>query len=247
MRSRTSAVLALAYLLPVGVTAAATAQTDGPPTTAATQVSAKKTEAEAPANPVVVLETSMGTIRLELYPGKAPVTVENFLSYVREGFYDGLIFHRVIDNFMIQGGGFTPDLEKKPTKSAIANEAANGLKNERGTLAMARTSAIHSATSQFFINVKDNAFLDHRDKTPRGYGYCVFARVVEGMDVVDQIRQVKTTTQGMYKDVPETPVVIQRAYVVGEETPKSSPAEGKGTSAGASAREKRAEQVEPRE
>ena len=165
-------------------------------------------------HPIVLMKTSMGEIKLELYPQKAPKTVANFLSYVKDGFYDGTIFHRVIDNFMIQGGGFTPDMRQKETKPPIINEAGNGLKNLRGTIAMARTSEVNSATSQFFINVVDNPFLDHRDETPKGFGYAVFGKVVEGMDVVDRIKAVKTTTKGYYRNVPVEPVIIQSIKVV---------------------------------
>ena len=169
------------------------------------------------AGPQVRLETSLGPIVLELDAEKAPATVENFLTYVREGFYDGTIFHRVIDGFMIQGGGFTDDYERKPTRDPIRNEADNGLKNLRGTIAMARTGNPHSATSQFFINVADNGFLDHTAPDPRGWGYCVFGHVVEGMDVVDLIRAVPTGPGGPFpKDAPQDPVVIERAQVVGE-------------------------------
>jgi peptidyl-prolyl cis-trans isomerase B (cyclophilin B) len=161
------------------------------------------------ANPQVVMETSEGKITIELWKDKAPVTVENFLRYTDEDFYAGTIFHRVIDNFMIQGGGMTADMKQKTTHEPIKNEAAAALKNARGTIAMARTQVVDSATSQFFINVKDNDFLNHRDKTPRGFGYAVFGEVVEGMDVVDKIRKVKTTTAGPYRDVPEKPVVIK--------------------------------------
>lgn len=167
----------------------------------------------AVAGPRVNLETSLGTIVLELDEDKAPVTVANFLQYVRNGFYDGTIFHRVIDNFMIQGGGFTEDLRQKPTREPIANEAANGLKNVRGSIAMARTSAPHSASAQFFINVADNAFLNYPGQD--GWGYAVFGRVVEGMEVVDRIHQVPTGSSGPFpKDVPQTPVVIKKATVV---------------------------------
>jgi cyclophilin family peptidyl-prolyl cis-trans isomerase len=161
------------------------------------------------ANPIVVMETSMGTIKIELFEDKAPVTVKNFLSYVEDKHYDGLIFHRVIESFMIQGGGFEPGLKKeKKTKDPIKNESDNSLSNTRGTLAMARTSEPNSATSQFFINVKDNTFLDRamaRDKV----GYCVFGRVIEGMDVVDKIKAVKTTTKMGMDDVPENDVTIK--------------------------------------
>jgi peptidyl-prolyl cis-trans isomerase B (cyclophilin B) len=161
------------------------------------------------ANPRVVLETSEGKITVELWADKAPLTAKNFLRYVDEKFYDGTIFHRVIDNFMIQGGGMTGDMKPKSTHEPIKNEAAVDLKNDRGTIAMARTQIVDSATSQFFINVKDNDFLNHRDKTPRGFGYAVFGKVVAGMDVVDRIKKVKTTTAGPHRDVPATPVVIK--------------------------------------
>lgn len=166
--------------------------------------------------PVVQLETSMGNIKIALDPVKAPVSVQNFLAYVKEGHYDGLIFHRVIRDFMIQGGGFTKDMrEKRTTRPPISNEAGNGLKNERGTVAMARTQVVDSATAQFFINVVNNDFLDHVDKTPRGYGYAVFGKVIEGMDVVDKIRAVPTGRFSMFQDVPREPVTIVKATVVG--------------------------------
>ena len=164
--------------------------------------------------PQVRLTTNHGHITLELEPEKAPQTVENFLSYVREGFYDGTVFHRVISNFMIQGGGMSPDLKQKKTKEPIKNEADNGLKNERGTIAMARTQVVDSATSQFFINVQDNEFLNHRDKTPAGYGYAAFGRVIEGMDTVEAIRKVPTGNKGMHQDVPREPVLIEKAEIV---------------------------------
>jgi peptidyl-prolyl cis-trans isomerase A (cyclophilin A) len=159
--------------------------------------------------PMVVFETSLGDITIELDAEKAPVTVKNFLSYVDSGYYDGTIFHRVIPNFMVQGGGFTADMKQKQTQAPIQNEAKNGLKNVRGSLSMARTSDINSATSQFFINVNDNAFLDHGS---RDYGYAVFAKVVDGMDVVDKIVSVPTTSKGGHQDVPKEPVVINKAY-----------------------------------
>jgi cyclophilin family peptidyl-prolyl cis-trans isomerase len=165
--------------------------------------------AAADKKPVVVIKTSMGTIEAELWPGKAPKTAENFLGYVKKGFYDGLIFHRVIPRFMIQGGGFTPKMKKKDTGDPIKNEARADVPNERGTLAMARTPDPHSATAQFFINLVDNDFLNHKSKTPRGWGYCVFGKVVEGMDVVDKIAKVKTGRHGRFRDVPEEPVVIE--------------------------------------
>jgi len=160
-------------------------------------------------NPVVVMKTSQGTIKIELWEKKAPISVKNFLGYVDEKFYDGTIFHRVIPNFMIQGGGFTKDMKQKTTKAQIKNEAKADVKNERGTLAMARINVIDSATSQFFINVVDNDFLNHRDETARGFGYAVFGKVIEGMDIVDKIRNVKTTTKGPYSDVPAEPVLIE--------------------------------------
>jgi len=165
-------------------------------------------------NPVVRFETSMGVIKVELYPDKAPVTVKNFLTYVREGHYDGLVFHRVIRDFMVQGGGFTKEMKETGTKHPpIKNEADNGLKNDRGTVAMARTSVVDSATAQFFINTVNNDFLNHRAKTPQGYGYAVFGKVIEGMDVVDKIRAVPTGSSGMFQDVPKQPVVILKATV----------------------------------
>ena len=165
-------------------------------------------------NPLVRLETSLGEITLELYPDKAPATVANFLQYVREGFYDGTIFHRVINGFMIQGGGSDANLNQKPTRAPIQNEADNGLTNQPYTVAMARTSDPHSATSQFFINVADNKFLNHTAKTPQGWGYAVFGKVVQGREVVDQIKAVPTGNRDGYQNVPLTPVVIVKAMVV---------------------------------
>lgn len=156
----------------------------------------------------VVLKTSHGEVAIELFPDEAPVTVENFLGYVEQGFYDGTIFHRVIPGFMIQGGGFTAEMQQKVTGPPITNEAGNGLKNERGTLAMARTSDVHSATAQFFINLEDNAVLDHG---VRDFGYAVFGRVTDGMDVVDRIASVETGAKGPHRDVPAEPVVIESA------------------------------------
>jgi len=159
-------------------------------------------------NPVVVMKTSMGDIEIELYADKAPVTVKNFLGYVDRGFYNGTIFHRVINNFMIQGGGMLPGLMEKKTSAPIKNEADNGLSNLRGTIAMARTQDVNSATSQFFINVVDNRYLDFRNRTPQGYGYCVFGKVIKGMDVVDKIKTVPTGRRGYFDDVPVTDVLI---------------------------------------
>jgi len=164
--------------------------------------------------PRVALDTSKGRIVIELDAAHAPKTVDNFLSYVRAGHYDGTVFHRVIDGFMIQGGGFTPDMVQKPTRAPIANEADNGLKNKRGTVAMARTGDPNSATAQFFVNTVDNAFLDFRSKDPQGWGYAVFGKVVEGLDVVDAIVKVKTASKGPFQDVPAEPVVIRKAAVV---------------------------------
>jgi len=159
-------------------------------------------------NPVVVMKTSMGDIKIELYPDKSPATVKNFLQYVDEKHYDGTIFHRVIPTFMIQGGGMDADMREKPTHEPIKNEAGNGLANSRGTLAMARTSNPHSASAQFFINVKDNSFLD-KANAQDGWGYAVFGRVVDGMDVVDRIKQVATTSRGGHQNVPEQPVIVR--------------------------------------
>ncbi len=160
-------------------------------------------------NPMVVIETSMGNITVELYPDRAPKSVENFLSYVKDGFYEGTVFHRVIRGFMIQGGGLTADLARKPTRVPVENEASNGLKNQRGTVAMARTAEVNSATSQFFINTSNNGALDHKGMGANDYGYCVFGKVMEGMDVVDKIEKVETGTKSGYRDVPVEAVVIQ--------------------------------------
>jgi cyclophilin family peptidyl-prolyl cis-trans isomerase len=165
-------------------------------------------ETEQGKNPVVIMSTTMGDIRIELDAEKAPVTTKNFLDYVSEGFYDGLIFHRVIPGFMIQCGGFDPQMKQKGTKSPIKNEATNGLKNKVGSIAMARTNIVDSATAQFFINVKDNDFLNHASPSPDGFGYAVFAQVVEGMDVVRAIEKVKTGNRGLHQDVPVDAVVI---------------------------------------
>lgn len=161
----------------------------------------------------VTLQTSKGDIMLELDREKAPITVDNFVSYVRAGHYDGTIFHRVIDGFMIQGGGFDPGLRQKPTREPIRNEADNGLSNEAGTIAMARTMAPHSASAQFFINVKNNTFLDHTGATSQGWGYAVFGKVVEGMDVVNEIKKVRTGSRGGHDDVPVEDVTINKAFV----------------------------------
>ena len=163
---------------------------------------------------MVRLHTTLGIITLELDAGRAPATVNNFLSYVESDHYSNTIFHRVIDGFMIQGGGFEPGMKQKSTQPPIQNEAANGLKNERYTVAMARTAEPHSASSQFFINLNDNGFLDHTAPTPQGWGYCVFGRVAQGQEVVDSIRAVKTGKRGFHGDVPLQDVLIERAEVV---------------------------------
>jgi cyclophilin family peptidyl-prolyl cis-trans isomerase len=162
----------------------------------------------AVSNPQVVMETSKGEIVLELYPDKAPLTVKNFLDYIDAGFYSGTVFHRVIPGFMLQGGGFSRDMQKKSTLMPVKNEAFNGLKNDRGTIAMARTQDPHSASSQFFINTVDNAFLNYKSQTTAGWGYAVFGKVIKGMEVVDAISKVETGTKGRFRDVPKMPVEI---------------------------------------
>ena len=162
---------------------------------------------------MIVLTTNFGDITIELDFDKAPKTAANFLAYANEGFFDGTIFHRVISNFMIQGGGFTEDMQQKPTKAMVENEADNGLTNEDGTLAMARTNDPHSATAQFFINVKNNSFLNHQSKTAQGWGYCVFGKVTDGMDVVEKIKGVATGNKAGHQDVPVEPVIIEKATV----------------------------------
>ncbi len=163
---------------------------------------------------MVIIRTTFGEIKLELDAEKAPKTVANFLNYARDGFYDGTIFHRVIDNFMIQGGGFDAEMRQKPTERPIDNEADNGLKNNFGTIAMARTSDPHSATAQFFINVKDNDFLNHSGKNAQGWGYAVFGKVVEGTEVLNKIRTVPTASRKGHQDVPAEPVIIESVLVV---------------------------------
>lgn len=175
---------------------------------------AEAADEKAAKNPTVTIKTSMGDITAELFADKAPVSTKNFIEYAESGYYDGTVFHRVIPNFMIQGGGLDAELNPKPgLRGSIENEADNGLTNDRGTLAMARTSAPDSATSQFFINVKDNAFLNHKNKSPAGYGYAVFGKVTDGMDVVDRIKEVPTGNRGMHQDVPSDPVTIESVTV----------------------------------
>lgn len=166
---------------------------------------------------LVILHTNFGDIKLELNKEKAPITVENFVSYVKDGHYDGTVFHRVIDGFMVQGGGFDADMQQKSTKDPIKNEANNGLKNDVGTVAMARTQDPHSASAQFFINVKNNDFLNFSAETTQGWGYAVFGKVVDGMDVVEKIKTVKTGNKGFHQDVPLDPVIIETAELVSAE------------------------------
>lgn len=178
-----------------------------------TPASGQPAPTPAAGNPVAVISTTLGEITVELFKDKAPVSVENFLQYAREGFYSGTIFHRVVPGYVIQGGGFTAKMEEKPTRPPILNEATNGLSNARGTLAMARTRALRSATSQFFINLADNRKLDHSGYSPDDFGYAVFGRVIAGMEVVDRIAALKTQSLGPFDDVPAAPVVIQAVTV----------------------------------
>jgi cyclophilin family peptidyl-prolyl cis-trans isomerase len=185
-----------------------------PPAPSEEEPAARPAPSSTGTNPMVEMRTSLGTMKIELHPDKAPTTVENFLQYAREGFYDGTVFHRVISGFMIQGGGFTPDMSEKETRAPIENEASNGLKNVRGSLAMARTGDPHSASSQFFINTVDNPFLDFTAETVQGYGYAVFGQVVEGLETLDAIKKVSTASRGGYDDVPVDPVVIESVRVL---------------------------------
>ena len=206
--------LGLAMALAGGSAVSAQDGLEMPPVPGATDTTIAAAEAPAPEpeqakeTDMVIIKTTLGDIKVKLAADKAPLTVANFLAYVDDKHYDGTIFHRVIDGFMIQGGGFDANMRQKPTKAPIKNEAANGLQNKRGTLAMARTAIVDSATSQFFINVKDNGFLDFRAPNPQGFGYCVFGEVVEGLDVVDQIKGVRTTTKAGMSDVPLETVEI---------------------------------------
>lgn len=181
----------------------------------AAQEKAAESTQEKAGNPMVLMKTNMGSIKIELFEKEAPLTVKNFLNYVDKKFYEGTTFHRIVPGFVIQGGGFDKDMMKKATLEPIKNEATNGLKNLKGTLSMARTSDINSATSQFFVNLKDNAALDHTDVTSRGYGYAVFGKVVEGMEIVEKIAKAKTTIKAGMKDVPEKPIIIESVTRVG--------------------------------
>lgn len=165
---------------------------------------------------MITLHTNKGDITIQLFNDKAPETVNNFIKYCKDGFYDNTIFHRVIDNFMIQGGGFLSGMEQKSTRAPIKNEADNKLNNERGTIAMARTSDPHSATAQFFINVNDNDFLNFKSADVQGYGYCVFGKVINGMDIIDTIKSVKTTVKGMHSDVPVDDIIIDKVTVTND-------------------------------
>jgi len=209
IQSPTRRLLAATVLLAIaGAPLGAAAQAMGKPGPAGNTCTAKL-KGSAPMK--VKLTTSMGAVTVELNKEKAPVSTENFVKYVEAGHYNGTIFHRVIDGFMVQGGGFTKDMQQKPVQAPIKNEAANGLKNDMYTLAMARTGVRDSATAQFFINVKQNDFLNYRDESPQGWGYAVFGKVVEGQDVVDKIRKVATGSAGMHQNVPLEPVVIEKA------------------------------------
>lgn len=193
------------------------------PTDKPAEPSTKQPSKQSTAQPMVRLETSAGNMIIELNPSAAPKTVENFLSYVNEGFYSNTIFHRVIKGFMVQGGGFTGNMQQKPAKASVINEADNGLKNLKGTVAMARTNAPHSASSQFFINTVDNGFLDFKAKTGRGWGYCVFGKVVEGMDIVGAIEQKPTTVKNGFRDVPVTPIIIKKAVLINDTNTAATP------------------------
>lgn len=207
-----AAIICLAFAIP-----AATGQADPPAAPGRTRVQVPPLQAPAPApapgNPVVVVSTSMGEVTMELFKDRAPVSVQNFLQYAADGFYEGTIFHRVKPGYVVQGGGYTPEMVEKSTRPPILNEATNGLKNTRGSVAMARTRALRSATSQFYINLATNTALDHRGYSPEDFGYAVFGRVLSGMDVVDKIAATPTGSSGPHDDVPLTPVVIQKVTV----------------------------------
>ncbi|HBM16633.1 MAG TPA: peptidylprolyl isomerase [Lentisphaeria bacterium] len=204
----------LVFFLTIGFCGLFAAQSDSKLTTTNDKVNSMQTNdtSDKSPNPVVVIQTNLGDIEVELNQEKAPNTVKNFLQYVKSDFYSGTIFHRVIKNFMIQGGGFTKDMVQKKTNPPIAIESDNGLKNDKGTIAMARTSDPNSATSQFFINTKDNSFLNYTSPTAQGYGYAVFGKVIKGMDIVDKIEDSKTTSVGYMSDVPVNAIVIDKIY-----------------------------------
>jgi cyclophilin family peptidyl-prolyl cis-trans isomerase len=223
MKARTYIAIALALILALSATTFAqdTGKADADTKAAEVKADAEKTaiKEKKVTNPMVVLETNYGDMTLELLKKEAPISVENFLTYVRDGFYDETIFHRVVKGFVLQAGGMAEidgKIKQKQQRDAISNEATNGLSNKRGTLSMARTSAINSGTSHFFINLVDNTRLDHQGMAPAQYGYAVFGKVAEGMDVVDKIAQLAVTTKGQFQNVPVKPVMIQKAYVVGE-------------------------------
>ena len=212
MNPKRRLVAAATLLAIAGMPALSLAQSKAQPDAAKAQTCKANMKGSAPMK--VKLTTSMGAITIELNKEKAPISTENFVKYVESGHYNGTIFHRVIDGFMVQGGGFTKDMQQKATLAPIKNEASNGLKNEMYTLAMARTGVRDSATAQFFINVKANDFLNYRDETPQGWGYAVFGKVVEGMDIVDKIRKVPTGNSGMHQNVPLEPVTIDKAECI---------------------------------
>ena len=205
---------ALALMVTIGCGGGSPPPPAEEPAPAEEKPAAETAPAPTGTNPMVEMRTSLGTMKIELYPEKAPKTVENFVRYAGERFYDGTVFHRVISGFMIQGGGFTPDMLERETRAPIANEASNGLKNVRGSLAMARTGDPHSASSQFFINTVDNPFLDFTAETVQGWGYAVFGRVVEGLETLDAIKKVSTGSRDGYDDVPVDPVVIESVRIL---------------------------------
>lgn len=225
MKRLTKQIITIFFLLSLGLAGCADTNTSAKSTAGTTikvadtqnstqSSGASMSQETSSTNPKVLIETSKGNITIELDAQNAPISAANFAAYVKDGFYDGTIFHRIIPNFMVQGGGMNPDMSEKQTKAPIQNEANNGLTNDRGTLAMARTNAPHSASSQFFINVVDNTFLNFKSETPQGWGYAVFGKVVEGMDIVDTIVGVKTGSHGMHQDVPVEPVLMNKVSMV---------------------------------
>jgi cyclophilin family peptidyl-prolyl cis-trans isomerase len=204
-----------------------TPEADGTPAAKGDAAQEPKAATKSGSNPMVVFETNYGNIKIELFKDKAPISTENFLSYVRDGFYDATIFHRVAKGFVIQAGGFTQDMKEKPAKAAIKNEAANGLSNLRGTLSVARTNDINSGTTHFFVNLVDNKRLDHTGESAAQYGYAVFGKVAEGMDVVDKIAAVEVGNKGMHQNVPVKPAIITKARILGAGASKTEPQETK--------------------